>query len=64
MLNENFRANQLSNLNEAKDKTMTLEKILNKEVIDFRDIVEIITLEGKIVSSLQTIADEILEVSM
>lgn len=64
MLNENFRANQLSKLNEVKDKTMTLEKILNKEVIDFRDIVEFITLEGKIVSSLQKIANEILEVSM
>ena len=47
-----------------KENTDVLEHILEKQDIDFKDIIEFITLEGKIVSTLQNMANEILEVSI
>ncbi|MBS5787071.1 MAG: hypothetical protein KIC98_04110 [Clostridioides difficile] len=64
MLNESFRLNQMYRLVEVKEKTENLENILKEEDIDFKDIIEFITIEGGIVSTLQNIANDILEVSI
>jgi len=64
MLNESFRSSQIYKLKEVKDNTDVLEHILKKQDIDFKDIVEFISLEGKIVTALQNIANDILEVSI
>ncbi|WP_027703010.1 hypothetical protein [Metaclostridioides mangenotii] len=64
MLNESFRSRQIYKLKEVKDNTDVLEHILKKQDIDFKDIVEFISLEGKIVTALQNIANDILDVSI
>ncbi len=64
MLNESFRSRQIYKLKKVKENTDVLEHILEKQDIDFKDIIEFITLEGKIVSTLQNMANEILEVSI
>jgi|GEM_PF-1783871 len=64
MLNESFRSSQIYKLKEVKDNIDVLEHILKKQDIDFKDIVEFISLEGKIVTAFQNIADDILDVSI
>nr|WP_312985369.1 hypothetical protein [Clostridioides sp.] len=64
MLNESFRYKQISILEELKNKINELNNILNKEDLDFKDIIEFVTIEGKIVAELQNMSNDILSVSI
>lgn len=64
MLNESFIYKQISILEELKNKINELNNILNKEDLDFKDIIEFVTIEGKIVAELQNMSNDILSVSI
>lgn len=64
MLNESFRYKQISTLEELKNKINELNNILNREDLDFKDIIEFVTIEGKILAELQNMTSEILSISI
>ncbi|WP_024622443.1 hypothetical protein [Metaclostridioides mangenotii] len=64
MISENFRAMQISKLTEVKNKTEQLDYILNKEGLDCKDVIEFVNIHGKAISELQSIAKELLYVTM